>query len=87
MNDKPHPKTTAGPGLVPRLRGLWATITMDERADTWRLRLEAADEIERLRNALHHFAFTGTYTGRPSDAEAVKTARAILQDVRNEQHG
>lgn len=51
LTETPNPDSnlTASPGLVPRLRGEWATLTMDADADLWRLRREAADEIERLR--------------------------------------
>ena len=38
-------------GLPQRLRGEWASITTDEAAAVWALRKEAADEIERLREA------------------------------------
>jgi hypothetical protein len=50
MSDNAVNPTTVDPtGLVPRLRGEWATLTIDPEGDVWRLRREAAAALERLR--------------------------------------
>ena len=56
LPDQPHTTEPASAharareGLPQRLRGEWASLTTNPDADLWRLRREAADEIDRLRS-------------------------------------
>lgn len=72
-------QTTNADSLPGRLRGTITTITTDPDGDVWRLRKEAASEIDRLRAALEWYG-ENTRLARLIHSEGDKGRHALSDD-------